>query len=128
MRSPAPSTPAPKNIVRLRGSLASPPTINHLYVGRRGAPQHGLSVRPLASRFRRPYVSAMDHARIIEQALRDAQDILWTNLPPTHNLPDDATVQELREIVCSTAVTSALKCAADAFFFLRASRGTPHFD
>ena len=75
-----------------------------------------VSVRPLASRFRRPYVSAMDHARIIEQALRDAQDILWTNLPPTHPLSDDATVQELREIVCSSAVTSALKCAADTFF------------
>jgi hypothetical protein len=31
-------------------------------------------------------------------------------------LTDDATVQELREIVCSSAVTSALKCAADTFF------------
>jgi hypothetical protein len=58
----------------------------------------------------------MDHARIVEQALRDAQDILWTNLPPTHSLPDDSTLQELREIVCSSAVKSALKGGADTFF------------
>jgi hypothetical protein len=65
----------------------------------------------------------MDHARIIDQALRDAQDILWTALPATPNLPDDATtVQELREIVFSPPVAHALKCAADTFlsFELRA--------
>jgi hypothetical protein len=34
----------------------------------------------------------MKSDRVIESAIRAAQNLLWQNLPPTYNLPDAAAV------------------------------------
>ena len=54
--------------------------------------------------------------RIIENALRDAQDILWNNLPPTRNLSDEAAVSAVRDIVRSPAIKSVLERGSDTAF------------
>jgi hypothetical protein len=41
--------------------------------------------------------------RIIVDAIKLAQGLLWQNLPPTHNLTDAATVMRFRELVRSPA-------------------------
>ena len=41
---------------------------------------------------------SMKSDRVIESAIRAAQNLLWQNLPPTHNLPDAAAVARLRDI------------------------------
>jgi hypothetical protein len=60
--------------------------------------------------------------RVIESAIRAAQNLLWQNLPPTHKLPDAAAVARLRDLVRSPAVKSALLHSNDTFlaFVLRA--------
>jgi hypothetical protein len=40
-------------------------------------------------------------------------DLLWQNLPPTHNLTDAATVMRFRELVRSQAIRSALDRSSD---------------
>jgi hypothetical protein len=63
-----------------------------------------------------------DRVRVMESALRAAQNLLWQNLPPTHNLPDAATVTRVRELVHSPSAQSALQRSSDTFlaFSLRA--------
>jgi hypothetical protein len=64
----------------------------------------------------------MHYDRVIEKALREAQDILWANLPPTHNFPDDGAVFALRKIVRTPAVQEAIEKGSDTAlcFVLRA--------
>ena len=64
----------------------------------------------------------MKSDRVIESAIRAAQNLLWQNLPPTHKLPDAAAVARLRDLVRSPAVKSALLHSNDTFlaFVLRA--------
>src|SRR5262249_6581622 len=60
--------------------------------------------------------------RVIIDAIKMAQRLLWQNLAPTHNLPDATTVMRFRDLVRSPAVQSALERSSDTFaaFTLRA--------
>jgi hypothetical protein len=58
----------------------------------------------------------MNSDRVIESAIRAAKNLLWQNLPPTHTLPDGATVARVRELVHSPPIQSALQCGNDTFF------------
>ena len=64
----------------------------------------------------------MNSDRVFEAAIRASKNLLWRNLPPTHNLPDAATVTRVRELVNSPSVQSALQRSSDTFlaFALRA--------
>src|SRR5258708_36456602 len=64
----------------------------------------------------------MNPDRIIVDAIKVAQYLLRQNLPPTHNLPDAATVTRVRELVHSPSIRSALQRSSDTFlaFALRA--------
>src|SRR6266540_6950355 len=64
----------------------------------------------------------MKSDRVIESAIRAAQNLLSQNLPSTHKLPDAAAVARLRDLVRSPAVKSALLHSNDTFlaFVLRA--------
>jgi len=55
----------------------------------------------------------MQYERIIEQAVRDVQDLLWANLPPAPNLPDDRTVACLRAVVGVPEVQRAIEQGND---------------
>jgi hypothetical protein len=63
----------------------------------------------------------MKSDRVIESAIRAAQNLLWQNLPPTHNLPDAAAVARLRDLVRSPAVktvaTRSMAAAAASSFW-----------
>jgi hypothetical protein len=60
--------------------------------------------------------------RVIRQALCDVQDILWANLPPSHNLPDDEAVAASRAVIAVPAVQEAIEFGNDTVlcFVLRA--------
>jgi|SRR6516164_310998 hypothetical protein len=58
----------------------------------------------------------MNPDRVIESAIKAAQNLLRQNLPPMHNLPDAATVTRVRDLVRSPAVQSALGRSSDTFF------------
>ena len=65
----------------------------------------------------------MNSDRIIVDALKVAQNLLWAkNLPSTRNLPDAATVTRVRELVHSPSIRSALERSSDTLlaFALRA--------
>ena len=64
----------------------------------------------------------MQHDRLIERTLRDAQGILRANLPPAKNLPDRQAVQSLRAIVRTPQVREVLERGHDTAlcFVLRA--------
>jgi hypothetical protein len=64
----------------------------------------------------------MNSQRVIEAAVRAAQDLLWQNAPPMHYVAEDVTVVRLRELVRSPAIQAALLQSSDAFltFVLRA--------
>ena len=68
------------------------------------------------------WVFPMSSDRIIIDAIKVAKDLLWQNLPPTHNLTDAATVMRFRELVRSEAIRSALERSSDTLlaFSLRA--------
>ena len=59
---------------------------------------------------------------VIEEAVREAQNILWANLAPTHNVSDEEAVSELGDLVCSPDLVVALDRAPDTalVFVLRA--------
>jgi hypothetical protein len=42
----------------------------------------------------------MQYERVIEQAVRDVQDLLWANLPPAPNLTDDRSRVFARSWAC----------------------------
>ena len=58
----------------------------------------------------------MSSDRIIVEAIKVAQSLLWQNLPPIHNLTDAATVMRFRELVRSPAIRSALERSSDTLF------------
>ena len=62
----------------------------------------------------------MSSDRVIIDAIKMAQRLLWQNLAPTHNLPD--AVMRFRDLVRSPAIQSALERSSDTFpaFALRA--------
>ena len=64
----------------------------------------------------------MNSQRVIEAAIRAAQDSLWQNAPPMHYVADDVTVARLRELVRSPAIQAALLRSSNTFltFVLRA--------
>jgi hypothetical protein len=64
----------------------------------------------------------MQRDRVIRQALCDAQDILWANLPPFHNFPDNKAIAALRAVVAVPAVQEAIERGNDTalWFVLRA--------
>ena len=68
------------------------------------------------------WVFPMSSDRVIIDAIKVAKDLLWQNLPPTHNLTDVATVMRFRELVRSQAIRSALERSSDTLlaFSLRA--------
>jgi hypothetical protein len=57
----------------------------------------------------------MSSDRVIIDALKMAQRLLWQNLAPTHNLPDATTVMRFRDLVRSPAIQSALQRSSDTF-------------
>jgi hypothetical protein len=67
-------------------------------------------------------VFRMSSDRVIIDAIKIAQNLLWQNLPPAHNLTDAATVMRFRELVRSQAIRSALERSSDTLlaFTLRA--------
>ena len=73
----------------------------------------------LAPPFQYSYFYLMPDA-VIEQALRDAQNILW---PPTQSQSDEAVIRALRDIVRSARVKSVLERGSDTalVFVLRAT-------
>ena len=77
---------------------------------RRGTPEFGVRLSPMSS------------DRVIIDAIKMAQRLLWQNLAPTHNLPDATTVMRFRDLVRSPAIQSALEHSSDTFpaFTLRA--------
>jgi hypothetical protein len=60
--------------------------------------------------------------RVIVDAIKVAQNLLWRNLPPTQNLPDATTLARVCDLVRSPSVQSALGRSSDTFlaFVLRA--------
>jgi hypothetical protein len=55
-------------------------------------------------------LAAARSRRVIRRALIQAQDALWANLSPTHNLSDAKTIERIRRIVLSDEVQRALHC------------------
>src|SRR5262245_3348662 len=76
----------------------------------RGTPEFGVRLSPMSS------------DRVIIDAIKMAQRLLWQNLAPTHNLPDATTVMRFRDLVRSPAIQAALEPSSDTFpaFTLRA--------
>jgi hypothetical protein len=64
----------------------------------------------------------MSADRLIDEAIKLAQDLLWQNLPPMHSLTDAATVLRFRELIHSPSIRSALDRSSDTLlaFALRA--------
>ena len=64
----------------------------------------------------------MQYELVIKRTLREAQGMLWANLPPASNLPDAQAVKSLRALVRTPQVHQALKRGNDTAlcFALRA--------
>ena len=64
----------------------------------------------------------MQYDLVINRTLREAQGILWVNLPPASNLPDAQAVKSLRALVRAPQVHQALERGSDTAlcFVLRA--------
>ena len=64
----------------------------------------------------------MQYDLVIKRTLREAQGILWANLPPASNLPDAQAVKSLRVLVRTPQVPQALERGNDTAlcFVLRA--------
>ena len=64
----------------------------------------------------------MQYDLVIKRTLREAQSILWANLPPASNLPDAQAVKSLRALVRTPQVHQALARGNDTAlcFVLRA--------
>ena len=67
-------------------------------------------------------VLPMQYDLVIKRTLREAQGMLWANLPPASNLPDAQAVKSLRALVRTPQVHQALKRGNDTAlcFVLRA--------
>ena len=64
----------------------------------------------------------MQYDLVIKRTLREAQGMLWANLPPASNLPDAQAVKSLRALVRAPQVHQALERGNDTAlcFVLRA--------
>jgi hypothetical protein len=64
----------------------------------------------------------MQYDLVIKRTLREAQGILWANLPPASNLPDVQAVKSLRALVRTPRVHQAFERGNDTAlcFVLRA--------
>ena len=64
----------------------------------------------------------MQYDLVIKRTLRDAQGILWANLPPASNLPDAQAVKSLRSLVRTPQGRQVLERGSDTAlcFVLRA--------
>ena len=64
----------------------------------------------------------MQYGLVIKRTLRDAQGILWANLPPASNLPDAQAVKSLRSLVRTPQGRQVLERGSDTAlcFVLRA--------
>ena len=64
----------------------------------------------------------MQYDLVVKRTLREAQGMLWANLPPASNLPDAQAVKSLRALVRTPQVDQALKRGNDTAlcFVLRA--------
>ena len=64
----------------------------------------------------------MQYDLVIKRTLRDAQGILWANLPPASNLPDAQAVKSLRSLVRTPQGQQVLERSNDTAlcFVLRA--------
>jgi hypothetical protein len=64
----------------------------------------------------------MQYDLVIKRTLRDAQGILWANLPPASNLPDAQGVKTLRSLVRTPQGQQVLERSSDTAlcFVLRA--------
>ena len=64
----------------------------------------------------------MQYDLVVKRTLREAQGILWANLPPASNLPDAQAVKSLRALVRTPQVHQALERGNDTAlcFVLRA--------
>jgi hypothetical protein len=58
-------------------------------------------------------LASKQYDRVVDQALRDAQNFLWANLPSTHDLPADRTMACLRAIMGRPEVGQALERGSD---------------
>jgi len=67
----------------------------------------------------------MKSNRVIEAAVRAAQDFLWQNAPPMHYLTDEVTVGRLRDLIRSPTVQAALLQSSDAFLTFVRALSTP---
>src|SRR5262244_4156186 len=67
-------------------------------------------------------VLPMQSELVIKRTLREAQGMLWANLPPASNLPDAQAVKSLRVLVRTPQVPQALERGNDTAlcFVLRA--------
>src|ERR1700716_2648733 len=64
----------------------------------------------------------MQYDLVLKRTLRDAQGILWANLPPASNLPDAQAVKTLRSLVRTPQGRQVLQRGSDTAlcFVLRA--------
>jgi hypothetical protein len=60
----------------------------------------------------------MSSDRVIIDAIKMAQRLLWQNLAPTPKLPDATTVMRSGDLVHSPAIQSALERSSDTRFLL----------
>ena len=72
-------------------------------------------------------VLPMQYDLVIKRTLRDAQGILWANLPPASNLPDAQAVKSLRSLVRTPQGRQVLERGSDTAlcFVLRAVKSHP---
>jgi hypothetical protein len=70
----------------------------------------------------------MNSDRVMESAIRTAQNLLWQNLPPAHNLRDAATVTRVCDLVRSPAIQSALERSSDTFMVIGYSFSDAHIN
>jgi hypothetical protein len=55
----------------------------------------------------------MQYDLVVKRTLREAQGILWANLPPGSNLPDAQAVKSLRALILTPQVHQALERGND---------------
>lgn len=65
----------------------------------------------------------MDYRATISRALRQAQALLWVNLPSADNVQDSETITQLQQLLRSPDVAEALRAGPDTelVFYLRAA-------
>jgi hypothetical protein len=57
----------------------------------------------------------MNHAETIESAVRQAQDMLWENVPSTHNLPDHGVLEKICDLITARPVKEAIDIGGNTY-------------